>query len=318
MFVPLFACREPTQVFIELRTKLRCSEITATAISVASTTPRANADFQSENFAALATECRNGELGSLLIVPGAAVGGVQVVVGAKALLGSNDVRGCIANPAACIFARRKFGFIPRETVTIPISLDPDCRGIQCSELSTCRGGSCVPPDVVCSGGSCDLPTDAPIEAGVLLDAGSGLVGDGDDAGTQRDGSATDASSGQSGAGLDLTYNMFCEGPSYCNQTCSGDRVCCRSRFSPSDTTCQPSIMCNGDGVELPSCCAGHCDTPNHYCSSLFMGPFDIRCRPNTAMELYYCNAQSDCPPNHTCLNPGPGAVGRCQVILPPP
>ncbi len=320
IFAPALSCREPTQAIIAISTLLRCDELTQVDITVASTTPRAKADFEYGNVAATSVGCHNGNIGELLVTPGSDSGAVQVVVGAKAPLtaiyGSKLqlAKACAEHPEFCIVARRKFFFLPATTISIPVALEADCRGVVCEALSTCQRGGCVDALVQCAGTECTIPVDAPADAAARLDDGStGSHGDGSatDSGSDGGRNGNDSGGSDGGAGNDGAlppldgssgeHNNSCGGgPAHCGVSCDGIKFCCRVIMSPSSARCAAAgTPCVGPN-EVPSCCDGSCG------GDLFCG------RPNSPGAPYVCTAtrdvtydyicqsQPDCPAGSTC------------------
>jgi hypothetical protein len=63
---------------------------------------------------------------------------LQVVVGV-----GQDTDVCVANgfKGGSIVARRALGFVPHQSLTLPVQLEVDCIDVPCGATETCRKGS---------------------------------------------------------------------------------------------------------------------------------------------------------------------------------
>jgi hypothetical protein len=143
-------CRTPTQVTLEISTNVVCSDLRAVDIVVARDSHAAEhgaaLDAPGQRFAsASTTSCTEGaaprRVGTLVVTPGSGDGSVVVV----AAFGKATAADCTAPRFApeCIVARRRFGFVDHQSLTLPIVLDPICAGVACNENTTCVGKACV-------------------------------------------------------------------------------------------------------------------------------------------------------------------------------
>ncbi|HVK68403.1 MAG TPA: hypothetical protein VM694_28290, partial [Polyangium sp.] len=131
-------CLEPTQVTIEIKTDVPCSQVASTAIVVAN-------DYQSlEANPPVGTEtleCFDGRIGSLVLVPkgtrdellaikiatGVGVTGIQCL----------DPNATQVTKDRCIIARRRLRFIESTPLDLPIFMWNECIGKPCDPDSTC-------------------------------------------------------------------------------------------------------------------------------------------------------------------------------------
>lgn len=169
---PLLACREPTQIKVEVTTDLDCKDHGGTAIAV-------------------------GPLGSLGTRPPASTSsecGVTKTIGHAVLIPSGDndsevsfeVRTGVGidpkfctepgNASQCIVARRALRFIPHTGLMVKVAMTADCRGVVCDPSSTCVRGACRPATIDdpsrCEGVGCGDDVLAIGDGGVVVDAGT--------------------------------------------------------------------------------------------------------------------------------------------------
>jgi hypothetical protein len=289
------SCAPATQVTLDLRTNVNCTESRGAEIVVSSEThtaeeraallPGVTTRFPSAATAACANGPAPHEIGTLVMTPESGTGAVVVVsaFGGAALNDCTSVRFA----KTCIVARRRFTFADQESLKLPIVLDPDCAGIPCNESSTCFHSKCVSSDVDCSSGTCGDPgalpdggpapeVDAPSP---ILDGGTGIDAEG--GGPGGDDAASDAGlDGTTDGGL---VTRACPRPT-CNaesggaMTCNGGDECCY--VGP--PTCKASGACGG-GVS--ACCRDitDCDNGDVCCATSLMGEAGtgtvIECKP---------------------------------------
>lgn len=154
------ACRAPTAITLEITTDVPCEKIRGTQIAVGST-----ADVEGKDAAAVTPSCKNGYVGTLVVVPSSDKSseiGVRVVMGVD-----RPPEECpAAGYAGCIVARRALHFIPHSDLTLPIAMRQVCVGDPCDPRSTCVEGSCVSSTVPACTTRCELaPPDAgPVDA----------------------------------------------------------------------------------------------------------------------------------------------------------
>jgi len=168
-----FACREPTQIKVLIRSDLSCAEASDVAINVGSASSAVeNALSKGYNTLALASACddRSGkaDFGSVYLAPGQDTGAIVL---RGTLKGQSPAR-CTKDSefANCIVARRRFSYVEHTTLTMTITLDRACLNVPCGEDSTCQGGRCVSSVVECNGSACDPNPDASVPGADPKDA----------------------------------------------------------------------------------------------------------------------------------------------------
>ncbi|MDB5214636.1 MAG: Xanthine/uracil/thiamine/ascorbate permease family protein [Myxococcaceae bacterium] len=292
-------CRDATQATIDISlTKLaHCTETNGTAITVG-VDPTATEDRVAHEFVTATTSAcdpATGEIGTLVLTPSSGHASVIVVVA------YDKVSPASCKPPlykGCIVARRQFSFTDHRHITMPISIDPDCKDVPCDAFSTCRTGKCFSADVACTGDNCLQPGDpgdggTALDAEVIPDTGIPIEGSVDgsmdgaatdsstgtdgssDAGTDADDSGSDAGgvdgSVPDGVYCDVNGNLLCPAPTVCNTGSAG----CQTATGP---LCRPAFT---------ACMAG---------------------------ETQYCCANAPCPVGKACLfsqvvgPPGPGVI----------
>lgn len=132
------ACREPTQIELQLSTDVPCVNWSKTSIYVGRSV---KGSFASLSPSAVSDTCKgNGDLGTIVISPN----DIDATVGIR-VLGEMKSPACNAGVGpGCIDARRTIGFLRYETLHLPILLSSTCAGNQtCTDDQTCSLGSCV-------------------------------------------------------------------------------------------------------------------------------------------------------------------------------
>ncbi|HSO41193.1 MAG TPA: hypothetical protein VLT33_52060 [Labilithrix sp.] len=297
-------CRDATQMTLELSLtpRAQCTEVHGTAITVGADPTATEARVRDEYVTATTTACdpSSRAIGTLVLTPGDSDSASVVVVVAY-----DQVAPASCKPPAykgCIVARRRFTFAKHTHLTMPITIDPDCKDVPCDAFSTCRTGVCFDSDVACSGDACTEPGATPdggtSEAGVVIpDAGQ-------DGATTGDGGPGDGGPGDGsildGAGDGSTDGAAGDG------SVGGAADC----VLPSDSLVCGGLACAGTAVSCcgtapanATCTASACPGNNRYC-----------CKP------------ADCPAGKNCVRalgmglvPGPanganpfGDIGTCQ------
>ena len=293
---------------LSLTPRAQCTEVHGSAITVGTDPSATEARVREQYVTATTSACdpATRTIGTLVLTPGDSDSASVVVVVAY-----DQVAASSCKPPAyqgCIVARRRFTFASHTHLTMPITLDPDCKDVPCDAFSTCRTGVCFDSNVACSGDACNEPGATPdggtSEAGVVVpDAGVDAPTDGDGAITDgaTDGAITDGAT--DGA---ITDGAITDGARD-GATDSGTAADC---VLPSDTLVCGGQACTGIAV---SCCGT--TSANAACNS-------APCAGTTR----YCCHSTDCQNGHTCLRfaavnlvPGPanglnpaGGVGTCQ------
>lgn len=317
------SCRAPTQARVVVTTTAPCAEVNGVAIT-AKATPRATEGAVDGGFvSATTTACVQrgavGDYGDLVLAPGEDTGAVVVVAG----YGPTRPEGC--KPAnqykGCIVARRAFSYIAHATITIPVSLDPDCVDVPCDALTTCKKGRCVDSRVECTESGCtgdSLPPPGGADAGPDAADGAGPSDAGGDATAPADaaddGSAPDGgtSDGATGSGMEgrciIEDGPPCGGDAGATK-CTGGDTCCGYGAFP---------VCTGGG----GCLGGTmcCD------SSAMCGPGERCCGPQSPSSAQYkCQPAAACDPTMTsvvcrtaadCPAVGGGLVASCLPFVP--
>jgi hypothetical protein len=140
--VSLSSCRDATQIVLQIRTQMPCSEAASwRGVAVYVGAPGAELEKQSPTL--VSTECgADGEVGSLVITPSSSKSdeiGVRVVAGIL-----RKPEDCEANGyEGCVVARRAARFVPHEELRLEVELMQDCLGVACDPENTCYQGVCV-------------------------------------------------------------------------------------------------------------------------------------------------------------------------------
>ena len=180
------ACKDPTQITVEITTDVKCTDLRGTSITVGDL-----AGLDDRPLTTQTTTCDpdRARIGSMVIVPSGAddeTVAIRVIVG----LGK-DPATCLppSYGPGCIVARRAIRFVPHTSLTLPIFLATSCNGIACGATDTCVQGNCrpatIPDPQACT-------TAAGCGEGVLGSSGGPPVSGGD-AGDAGDGGAAEAS-----------------------------------------------------------------------------------------------------------------------------
>jgi hypothetical protein len=295
MIVLADACREPTQVTLEIRTEPPCRELGGVAIAVASVP--ATAEERGATFPDTATtQCDSpSTVGTLVVTPSADAAAIVVL----AAVGGKKVSEC--KPGSydrCIVARRRFSFIEHVSLTVPIDLTTDCVGIPCEALSTCKKGLCVDSALDCDETGCaDLGTTK--DGGAAEGAVPDVVFD-DRAGPDAGGdvvvvdAAHDVQDDRESGTTDGGPPPACGAVNCPVAPCANGTVCCA--VSGKALQCVPPGQCNA--IPLPEdggakaeafyvCCRP--DQPNTACGA------GTKCCSNQADRSFSCNPAFMCP-----------------------
>jgi len=201
----LLSCREPTQVIVEITTDINCADRPKTGIAVG-----ALSQLESRPVSTETEQCDSstGRIGSIVIVPGGEKDSdfaIRVVTGIT--MSADD---CVTSGygAGCVVARRALGFVPQETLHLPIRIEASCIGVPCEATQTCRSGSCVsatitnPNDCLTASG-CDVVSSSSggTNSAGTGGAGSGLGGSLSQGGTSSESSVTGGGGTTNTAGI---------------------------------------------------------------------------------------------------------------------
>lgn len=309
--VVVASCRAPTQARLVVTTPARCSETNGVAITAKAAPLGVEQAVDSGFVSATVTACEQradlGDYGDLVLAPGADTGAVVVVAGygatrAETCKPANKYKGCIV-------ARRAFSYLEHATITIPVSLEPDCVDVPCDAFSTCRKGRCVDSRVDCTESGC---TGASLPPPPGADAGPGDASAGGDSGA-ADGGGADAAAeaGQDGgggdggpvttrcgAGLGPNCRGYLGGP---NTPCAIGQTCCVDMGGSCEASPGGAVGCGG---RVAVCCSSSSDcTGGKVCCT----------RPPTggATRIHDCVEPAECDTS------GPSVLcddGVCPVI----
>lgn len=290
-----YACKDPTQVTLDISYRGPCSDVRGTAIVIgvdpASVEDRVTRNVYTTETTSCSTDGSLSKIGSLVVTPSdsSSRGALIVIAGI-------DKPPSQCKPAdgyfGCIISRRSFAFVSHSDLNLPVILEPDCKNVPCAAGSTCLHGACVGSESKCSGGNCD-------DFGVSDDGGRSLVDAPTSSDGAVDGSLLDApvdsptSSGEGCATHDVPVTCGGSFPCApgtpcctmvgsgsgggqigCMQACPYMRVSCRDSTNcaagqvcclvyPSSTTCTATSSCPGQVT-----CTQDCDCPK----GQFCGP----------------------------------------------
>lgn len=153
------ACREPTEITLELTTDLPCDQL-RTSIYVGRPADLAR-PLSELGVAAEATTCdpTTKRIGTIAVIPSGSNADTVAIKVVARTKGSS----CDTNPSSgCVEARRTIGFLPHTPLRLPIALNADCKDLVCANASeTCVRGRCVPAIIdpsTCIGSGCPEPT----------------------------------------------------------------------------------------------------------------------------------------------------------------
>lgn len=149
----VLACRDPTQVTLEVSTDVACTELDGTRISVGPPGDPANAKVIET------TLCdADQNIGSLVVTP-ASEDNASIAFEVVAAVDGALV-DCAPEGPRCIVARRALQYLPNTRLTLPIVLRQACIGVECAPDETCANGKCVPAEIdphQCTGSGCPDP-----------------------------------------------------------------------------------------------------------------------------------------------------------------
>jgi len=331
--ISMHACKEPTQVTVDIRTLgFKCQELKKITVVVAADPTAAEGKWQYPQ--AEVGECQGEhEVGTLVVTPSGDHGAVMV-------LASYSESPCVApDYLNCIVARRQFSFIENVPLRLPITLEASCKNVPCNALSSCRSGACVSSEADCNDtGTCAAPSEP-----VVADDGGVIPPPGDatidippndafvppdappDVKPQSDGSATDApfdapkndSSNPGDGGFGNACPSMPSGPN-CNSftltCCAQLNFSCRPLGGSPDASCSagPFYPCTGR--------AGCADPSTQYCCAPLtpatMGMSSACSTFCGAGAEVLCTTDNDCPGQAKCTgiytSLGNGALSYCK------
>ncbi len=164
------SCRSPTEVTVQITTDEPCSAVQGTSITVGS-----GIDVETKQPLTITTDCNNGNIGSIVIVPSGSNSdafSVRVVAGIDVPPDQCETQGD-GGPAynGCIVARRVLSFLPHTPLTLPIAMRQNCKNVPCGADQTCVQGNCFSSHITnpgaCQGSGCGegVLTDGGLDAG---------------------------------------------------------------------------------------------------------------------------------------------------------
>jgi hypothetical protein len=251
------ACLSPTQVLLEVRTNVDCTN-PAHWRGVAISVGQPGVDVESRAPVLTTTSCgASGELGTLVVVP---TGPKDAQVGIRVVAGiTRNPEDCAAyGYDGCIVARRTIAYLPHQSQQLLIEMTSDCIGNACDLDHTCVNGSCTDtvtaaPPVGEDGGLVAGPTVRCGDDGTRCppnDPRSACCVQFDfDAGTSQGACMPAASCPPSRAVL------YCDDPSDCEPGDAADPgICCATyvgnngNMPVTNATCQPASTCTPIGL----------------------------------------------------------------------
>lgn len=173
----LVACREATQIRVEVTTDIDCADHGGTAIAIAPL-----ASLPTKPPASTSSECGPGvihSVGHAVLVP-SSDSDSEVSFEVRTGVGINPAScDAPANAGKCIIARRALRYIPHTGLTVKVAMTADCRGITCEPSKTCVRGSCRPATIDdpsrCQGVGCGDEVLGPTDGGVVEAGADGPV-----------------------------------------------------------------------------------------------------------------------------------------------
>lgn len=309
-------CQDPTQVTLDIRTNVVCSDMKGVSIVVAkdprSAETRAAFFGDGPRFAsAETTNCDEStsphSVGTLVVTPSGDQGAVVVVAAFGGL--TTDQCTKTSFPAGCIIARRRFSFVDRTRITLPILLDPSCSGIPCNETSTCVGRRCVDSEVTCAGGTCAEPSGATVDGGIVGEDGGSLpLPDGSLLNISEAGLVDVRGDGAS-IGSGTCPAVICTGGA---QICLPTETCC---YAGSVATCIDATSCG----TMAGCCrsASDCLNGTICCASTSLPSSTTRLSCRTLAECKSLSGVSVCTTDSTgCGAASAGCTGEVYSQAP--
>jgi hypothetical protein len=285
------ACREPTQITVEITTNAKCPSEELSAPRLMDVKIASGITVKPNDFVEISTteQCTPdsgsaASIGSLVLLPSGGQPGVEVLVVAGVevpgpnaevsplKLGSDECQKLIADGGVgaiggkpCILSRRRLGFVDHTKLVLPIDLDTRCIGKKCGEDESCSKGNCVPIDVDCDENGCKEPPGCADDCDAGCPSGTGRCQDGVcgcllcDAGVCADTCAISQQVGVCTAQDVCLCQTTCD-PATCEAgDCGGqcDGADCNLATCDENTCGGPGCTCEGDPEVCV--CAGACD-----------------------------------------------------------
>ena len=131
------ACQEPTQIVLLLTTDIPCQRVVDIGIAARSLSQ----DAEQAPFSAVVSTCRDGNIGSMVVVP---AGPDDKPIAVRVVAGIDRSSAACVEQGGCVTARRSLSFLPHRTLTVPIHLVTACIGNTCDASTTCvDAGRCA-------------------------------------------------------------------------------------------------------------------------------------------------------------------------------
>lgn len=297
-----FACREPTQITLNVTTDALCPQSPLTAPRLVDATFATGKLLDPTDFTAatLTDQCESGDpnvVGTLVLLPSGSndltvevlvVAGVELAgpaaevdplrlssEGCQELIRVGGVGAIQGKP--CILVRRRLGFVEHTKLELPIDLDTRCIGKKCGEDESCFKGNCVPIDVDCNASGCVEPETCPEKCDEFCTSGNSTCVDNACQCFPCDETACAAACGlkhQIGECEDdvCLCRPACD-QAECTAECMGECVGATCGCSSCDAdVCEaggPSCQCQGSSGQCA--CIGPCDEDD--CETLDCGAF---------------------------------------------
>lgn len=289
-------CTQPTELIVRVRAT-SCEDVTSTTITVGT---RTSVDERPPSASRTACDPSSGEIGSLVLVPSGAEDGevyVRVVTGIRV-----SAETCTAPAfAGCVVAKRSLRYVRGQSVIVEVTIDPQCRDVQCGPGGTCSGGRCVSDEdggALVDGGARD-GSDGPADSGLDADAAVPVkCEDVCDAGTCVSGrceiTCTAATCAQ---GATCPAGVPCKVSCPTNDSCPGPIRCVGA--TSCDILCAGNDTCGAITCDTPGACKVDC-TGDRSCTN------GVDCR-GASCDLA-CDRNDSCPGTFAC-----NATGRCKA-----
>ena len=249
------ACKEPTQVTLDIRSSNDCSALRGVHIGVAGMPAEAEGRIGAF-LSAEAPKCDPGvrEIGTLVLTPGESGRAAVIIVAGV----SSDVKECLRpDYKGCVVARRSLSFVESRPLVVPILIDFACKDVPCDVDTTCKNGECISAELLCDEEGC-IPKDprGRDDAGGSSDATTNDGSPTSDAPSDNNVAPEADSTAPTDATVDATLPPSC--PHLCPSggPCPQNEACC---YGMNRTpTCKSVFACHTPATSPPgvsACCA---------------------------------------------------------------
>ncbi|MCA2981472.1 MAG: hypothetical protein INH37_24625, partial [Myxococcaceae bacterium] len=298
------ACLDPTSLIVTVTTDVPCGRAAGVSVTVG-----APGEVEAAEPAVITTDCVDGTIGGLTVVPQGSRS-ASVALRVAMAVGGDVERDCTParGYAGCIVSRRQLRFLPQRTVRVPVELRASCRDVPCDAETTCfLSGQCVAAGIAaptCAGTDCvaELPGDgptAPPDAG--MDAG--WLDAGVDAGAEDAGAPTPC------AAVSCQTGFACEDGGCVELACLGaqcppEAPCLRGRCV---APCVANLACGLDSPCQLGVTACPADGGEASCEFSRFEAAGTPCPEGVCSGAGVCNA---CQPDQPCSTGNPCDVNR--------